>query len=100
MADLAFGLLGVLSFKASYGFRLATVIGVTCFLWGCAIGHINQMVIHHNFTIGNAGSWFWLDILLPILLIMCIVKLKPGALIVSDTYVSPVTKVSTNDVIK
>jgi len=92
VADLAFGLLAILSFCASYGFRLATVIGVTCWLWGDALGHIYQMVVNNNYTFGNAGSWFWLDILLPIILIICIVKLRPGALVVSTTYVPPTPK--------
>ena len=77
MANLGFGLIAVLSFKASYGFRLATVIGVTCWLWGDATGHIYQMITAHNFAPGNAGSWFWLDIILPIILIICIINLKP-----------------------
>lgn len=76
IADLAFGLLGILSFRANYGFRLATVIGSTCWLWGDAIGHIYQMIFHQNFTIGNAGSWFWMDIIIPLVLILCIIKHK------------------------
>lgn len=77
IADLAFGLLAFLSFKASYGFRLATVIGVTCWLWGDASGHIYQMIQTHNFAPGNAGSWLLMDILLPLVVIICIMKLKP-----------------------
>ena len=77
MADLAFGVLGILAFNASYGFRLATVIGSTCFLWGDAVGHVYQMLMHHNFSVGNAGSWFWIDILLPLVLIFCIYKMRP-----------------------
>lgn len=76
MANLGFGLLGILSFNASYPFRLATVIGSTCWLWGDATGHIYQMIEHNNFTIGNAGSWFWMDIFIPLILIICLIKLK------------------------
>lgn len=76
MADLGFGVLGILSFNASLGFRLATVIGNTIWLWGDATGHIYQMVANQNFSIGNAGSWFWLDVFLPLLLIICLRKLK------------------------
>ncbi len=76
MADLAFGVLAILSFRASYGFRLATVIGSTVWLWGDASGHIYQMITQQNFTVGNAGSWFWMDIIIPIILIICMVKLK------------------------
>lgn len=77
MADLAFGALGILSFNASYGFRLATVIGSTCWLWGDATGHIYQMIKYNNFAIGNAGSWFWMDVFIPLILIICIMRLKP-----------------------
>ena len=76
MADLGLGVLGILSFKASYGFRLATVIASVCFLWGDAIGHINQMIINNNFAPGNAGSWFWFDVLVPLILVVCIARLK------------------------
>jgi hypothetical protein len=76
MANLGFGALSILSFKADYHFRLAAVIGNTCWLWGDAIGHIYQMIIQHNFSIGNAGSWFWLDVLMPMIIIICILKLK------------------------
>lgn len=77
MANVGFGLIGVLSFNASYGFRLATVIGNAAWLWGDAIGHLYQQIVHQNYSIGNAGSWFWMDIILPVILIICIIKLRP-----------------------
>jgi hypothetical protein len=40
MADLALGVLGILSCNASFGFRSATVIASIIFLWGAAIGHL------------------------------------------------------------
>lgn len=76
MADLGFGLVGLLSFNASYGFRLAAVIGSTIWLWGDATGHIDQMIRYHNFSAGNAGTWFWLDVFVPLLLIVCLSKMK------------------------
>ena len=76
VANLGFGLIGVLSFCASYGFRSATVIGNLCWLWGDAVGHIYQMIDKHNFAIGNAGSWFWMDVLVPLILLICIMKMK------------------------
>jgi hypothetical protein len=76
MADLSLGILGILSFRASYGFRFATVIASMCMLWGDAIGHVQQMMINNNFMPGNAGSWFWLDIFIPLVLLICILKLK------------------------
>ncbi|KTC66262.1 Uncharacterised protein (plasmid) [Legionella adelaidensis] len=76
MANLAIGVIAILSFKASFDFRLATVIASTCWLWGDAVGHIYQMIVHQNFTIGNAGSWFWMDILVPLLLIISLFRLR------------------------
>lgn len=76
MANLAFGVIAILSFKASYGFRLATVISTTCWLWGDALGHIYQINVHHDFAPGNAGSWLYMDMFLPVILILAVVKLK------------------------
>lgn len=77
IANLAFGIIAILSFNASYNFRLAVVIAITIWLWGDAIGHIYQMITQQNFSIGNAGSWFWMDLYLPLVLILCLRKLKP-----------------------
>lgn len=77
IADLAFGVLGILAFNASYPFRLATVIGVTVWFWGVAIGHIYQIMQMQNYSIGNAGSWLWMDLLIPLLLLVCLTKVKP-----------------------
>ncbi|MDR3478512.1 MAG: hypothetical protein P4M14_10835 [Gammaproteobacteria bacterium] len=76
VANLGFGMIGLLAYRASYGFRLASVIGNTCWLWGDATGHIYQMITKHNFANGNAGSWFWMDLIIPMILIICMVKLK------------------------
>jgi len=77
IANLSIGVIALISNRANYDFRLATVIACTCWFWGDACGHIYQMVAHHNFAPGNAGSWFYLDIIIPIILIACITKLKP-----------------------
>jgi hypothetical protein len=76
MADLALGVLGIVSFRASHGFRAATVIAAICLLWGDALGHLDQMIVGNNFNSGNAGSWFALDIIVPAILLVCMVKLK------------------------
>ena len=76
MADLGFGVIALLSFRASYGFRLATVIANTCWLWGDTVGHSYQMIVYRNFSLGNAGSWFYMDVFLPVILLICIVGLK------------------------
>lgn len=76
MANLAVGVIGILSFKASFSFRLATVIAATCWLWGDAIGHLIQIFQTGNYSVGNAGSWLWMDILVPLILIFCLIKLR------------------------
>lgn len=79
MANASIGVLGILSFNASFGFRLATVISSTFWLWGDAAVHISQMILHQNFMNGNAGSWFWMDILVPVILIISIINLSHQA---------------------
>ena len=76
MANLGFGLCCILAFKAGYGFRVATVVGITCWLWGDAVGHIRQMILAHDFSPGNAGSWFWTDVLVPLSLIILMGSMK------------------------
>ena len=76
MADLTIGVLGIIAFKASDGFRLATIIASLCWLWGDAVGHVRQMIIQQNFAPGNAGSWFWIDIIVPLILLIAFIKLK------------------------
>lgn len=77
LANLGFGVIALLSFKASFGFRLATVIGNTCWLWGDSFGFLYQMIHHyHRFNFTVTGPWFYVDVLLPLLLIGCLMKLK------------------------
>jgi len=76
VADLTIGILGICCFKASTGFRTATTLAAIIWLWGDAIGHIQQMIIRQNFTLGNAGSWFWIDIIVPLILLIMLLSLK------------------------
>jgi hypothetical protein len=76
IADLTVGMLGVLAFWGDFGFRLAAVIAATVWLWGDAIGHVREMVLTDNFASGNAGSWFWTDVLVPIVLIGVVVSIR------------------------
>jgi hypothetical protein len=70
MADLAFGVAGLLCAWGNFGFQLATAIMAMIFFGGDAIGHIHQMQVANNFATGNAGSWFWLDCTLPFILLI------------------------------
>lgn len=76
IANLAFAVLATLSFNAPFNFRFAMVVGYTIWFWGDALGHIYQMITNHNFASGNAGSWFWIDVIIPFVLVFLISKLK------------------------
>ena len=66
-------LTGFFAIRASIGFQKATTLLVTIFLWGAAAGHINQMILAHNFAPGNAGLIFWTDIFIPLVLIILMI---------------------------
>jgi len=74
VANLGFGVLGVLCPWRSRGFQAATVIGISCFGFGAAFGHARQMIVAHNFAPNNAGVIFWTDMLVPLalLVLLCI----------------------------
>lgn len=82
IADLVQGVLGALAFRASPDFRRAATIGVAVWLWGDAIGHVHQMIVAHNFAPGNAGPWFWSDVLVPAVMIVSLSRAhaRPAAL--------------------
>ncbi len=70
IADLVIGILGVIAFWSNFSFRLAATIAAVTLYGGDAIGHVRQMIVAKNFEPGNAGSWFWMDVLLPLILIV------------------------------
>lgn len=76
MADLGIGVAGCVAFWASYGFQAATVLISAIFFLGDAIGHIHQMMQTSNFSPGNAGSVFYIDIILPVTTIALVLMLK------------------------
>jgi hypothetical protein len=67
-ANLAFGILGILSIKYRGGFWLATIISSSVFLLGAAYGHVLEMS-SGNYAANNAGMVLYTDIALPIILI-------------------------------
>ncbi|GIW07619.1 MAG: hypothetical protein KatS3mg060_2424 [Dehalococcoidia bacterium] len=68
--DLGIGILGILCARLRGLFWWATGIWSVVFLGGAAIGHIIEQRTTGNFAPGNAGVIFWLDILVPVLLIV------------------------------
>jgi hypothetical protein len=69
VANLAFGVLGLLCVKLRDGFRTATVLGYAVFLEGAACGHVRQIVAAGNWSINNAGPVLAADVLFPLLLL-------------------------------
>ncbi len=80
IANLGMGLIAVMAFKASFDFRKAAVITNVCWLWGAAIGHVYEMLVKGSFVPGNSGSWFWVDVFVPLILIFCFMKMRKPAL--------------------
>jgi hypothetical protein len=65
-ASLGFSLVGFLAAFRSFDLRLGAIVGAGVFSLGAAVGHVYQMVTAHNFAPGNAGLFFYLDILIPV----------------------------------
>ena len=70
LADLSYGIAGVMAPSFGRGFWLATIIVFSIFMLGAAVGHARSMLRDHNFAPGNAGYFFYYDIVAPILLIV------------------------------
>lgn len=71
-ASLGVGIAGVLAYKASLPFRVATFIPPTAFSLGAAAGHIYQMVTAHNFSPGNVGLVLPSNFLIPFVGFVCL----------------------------
>ena len=67
IANLAIGITCCLAFRASLPFKTAAVSASGIWLFGDAVGHVQQMIQAGNFAPGNAGLPFVFDIVLPIL---------------------------------
>ncbi len=70
LADLSYGVAGIMAPSFGRGFWLATIVVFSIFMLGAAAGHVRSMLAEHNFAPGNAGYIFWYDIGAPILLIV------------------------------
>jgi hypothetical protein len=68
LADLSYGVAGIMAPGFDRGFWLATIIVFSIFMLGAAVGHVRSMVAERNLAPGNAGYIFWYDIAAPVLL--------------------------------
>jgi hypothetical protein len=70
MANLAFGVLGILCIWQWGGFWTATGIGVAVILLGCTYGHVREIIVHQNYAPYNAGvGIFFNDVVIPVLIL-------------------------------
>lgn len=72
-ANLAIGILGITCIWFRGNYWVATVIAATIFLWGAAYVHIMDLIVHSNYTPGNAGGALYDDILVPLITIALLV---------------------------
>lgn len=69
VAHLSFAILAILSFFSSV-FWYASVVGIVIFYLGNVLIHIREMQKHGNFSIGNAGLNFYMDLIAPFTLVI------------------------------
>ena len=69
MANLAFGILGILCLWFRDGFWTATVIGWSVFMLGAAGVHLHQIHIGQPYAPENAGAILYFNILAPMLVL-------------------------------
>ena len=71
VANLAFGILGILCLWQRRGFWTATGIGYSTFLLGCAYGHLKDMIMQGNFAPYNVGPVLWVnDLAVPLAILL------------------------------
>ena len=71
MANLAFGVLGILCIWQRGKFWTATGIGFAVLLLGCAYGHVYEMVVHHDYAPYNAGAGILFnDAVIPVIILV------------------------------
>ena len=65
-ASLGFAAVGFYAAFRNSSTRVAAILGPALFMLGAAVGHVRQMIVAHNFAPGNAGLFFWMDIIIPL----------------------------------
>ncbi len=64
-ANLGIGIAGVWASSFSPDYWLAVIIAAAGFLWVAGIGHVRDIVKHHNLSVSNAGPILFTDFLIP-----------------------------------
>ena len=73
VANLTVGILGILCYWMRGNFWIASVIGFSIWWLGDAVVHLRSIVVEANYAPNNAGVTFYLDILVPVILIVVLV---------------------------
>ena len=68
-ANISYGIVGLLAVRFR-NFWAPTIIAYAVFMWGAAAGHIYEIQQTANLSAGNAGTVLYLDILMPLFLII------------------------------
>ncbi|HUC42217.1 MAG TPA: DUF6790 family protein [Candidatus Micrarchaeaceae archaeon] len=75
VANLAFGVLGILCLRFGDGFWTATAIGWSIFMLGAAAVHLHQIHIGQPYAPANAGAMLYFDIIAPVgVLVLLVVR--------------------------
>ena len=64
-ASLGFAVVAFFAGNRSWDARAAAIVGPAMFTLGAAAGHVYQMIHADNFSPGNAGVIFYMDIIVP-----------------------------------
>ena len=76
IANLSYGILGILCWKFRDNFWTATVIALSTFYLGDAYVHIINIMQTGNMAPGNAGFALYMDIIIPIIIIVLLIAYK------------------------
>ncbi len=77
MANLAFGVLGILCYWIRGRFWDASIIGWSVLFFGCFVGHVINYYTENNTAPYNIGPYIWFyDLLLPLLVLGLLYSLR------------------------
>lgn len=77
MANLSYGVLGVLAFWIRGRFWDASIIGWSILLLGCFVGHVMNYYAYHNMALYNIGPAIWFyDLFLPLMMLAMLCYLR------------------------
>ena len=89
VANLAFGVLGILCIWQRRGFRTATGLGYAIFLVGCGYGHVRDMMLHGNLAPYNVGPVLWVnDLAVPVVILLLLLVRRHLTVTQGDTTAS------------